>query len=169
MGHGGQCGFHSGRRVSVFYLSGRPILLPNPKDSAARMAALAADRRGSAGADGVCGTEDDVIFVTRAQDADNWEQLVNGLYVRRVEGEYVSFIHRVEHGKFRWANSSRAHKATGTDMFDMFRFVELFGGRAAEEEPHSVLVQLGTHPDYDRPGEQTEPLFFVNVRDVDDG
>ena len=51
----------------------------------------------------------------------------------------------------------------------MLHFAALFHDRLPEEGPHPVLARLADHPDYVRPDEKAEPLFFVPFRDADDG
>ena len=123
----------------------------------------------SAGADGTHGTEDDVVFVTHVRRGADWEQLVNGVYVRRVEGEYAYFIHRVEHGHFRWANGAAALNATGTNLFDLLYFDEWSRYHTSEEGPHPILARLEEHPGFAQPDKKAELLFFVQIRDADDG
>ncbi len=124
-------------------------------------------RIASAGADGSHGTSDDIVLVTPKKDADNWEQLVNGVYVRRAHGDdYTCFIHRVTHGKFRWMDSGTARNLTGTKLFDMFSLDDQ--ARHATEE-HPVLAQLREYQESHPLEEKSDPLFFVHVVPAVDG
>ena len=129
----------------------------------------------SAGADGVQGTQDDVTVVTPARHSDDWEQHVNGVYVRRVKGELVSFIHRIDHRNFRRQNAGEADKLTGTDLFDMLSLSEmlylskLFQGDRGDDELDPVLAQLVTDRDTLRHPAKTEPLLFLQIAGADDG
>jgi hypothetical protein len=125
-------------------------------------------RVASAGADGVHDTKDDIFVQTPAKDRDNWEQLINGVYVRRVKGEYICFVHRVKHGKFYKAHARKAQRITGTDQFDVFEFDRLWRFHPQEEQ-HPLLAQLEEHQQSRQFGEQGEPLFFVQIARASDG
>lgn len=123
-------------------------------------------RIASAGADGSHGTPDDIVLVTPKKDADNWEQLVNGVYVRRTPGDtYTCFIHRITHSKFLWMDSGAARDLTGTKLFDTFSLDDQ--SRGAEEE-HPVLAQLREYRK-SHPLEESDPLFFVHIAPTEDG
>jgi len=132
-------------------------------------------RIASAGADGAHGTPDDIVLVTAKKDADNWEQLVNGVYVRRMPGAedaYVCLIHQVAHAKFRWENSLMARQLTESGSFDMFTSDELFNayGRSSEpKEQHPVLAQLKEYQEAQPLEERSNPLFFVQIATTEDG
>jgi len=124
-------------------------------------------RIASAGADGSHGTSDDVVVVTPKKSTDDWEQLVNGVYMRRASGDsYTCFIHRITHSNFRRADSAMARDLTGTELFDTFGLDDQL--RHATEEP-PVLAQLREYQESHPPGEESDPLFFVHIAPTEDG
>ena len=132
-------------------------------------------RIASAGADGSHGTPDDIVLVTPKKDADNWEQLVNGVYVRRMPGAedgYACLIHHVAHTNFRWKDSLMARQLTGSGSFDMFTSDELFnahGRSSATTEEHPVLAQLKEYQESHPLEERSNFLFFVQIASTEDG
>ena len=121
----------------------------------------------SAAADGSHGTSDDIVLVTPKKDADNWEQLVNGVYMRRMPGDtYTCFIHRITHSKFRWMDSAMARDLTGTKLFDMFSLDDQSRGT---KEEHPILAQLREHQESHPLDQESDPLFFVHIAPTEDG
>lgn len=126
-------------------------------------------RIASAGADGVFGTKDDIVYTTLAFDEGNWEQHVNGVYVRPVGGELACLVHRVGHDKFRTAHAAEAKAATRVDLFDLFRFQELSRHSDPQKGPHPILAKVGKYQESRPPEGESEPLYFVQIIYARDG
>jgi hypothetical protein len=79
----------------------------------------------SSGPDGLSGTKDDIVLVTPKNEM-GWGRLVGGVYCCTVEGHDVVLLHRVNRENFRPAHFDDARSLTGTDLFDLLRFDEVF-------------------------------------------
>jgi hypothetical protein len=122
----------------------------------------------SAGADRIHGTPDDVVVVTPEWDDDNWEQLVKGFYLRRVNREGIAFVHRVEHTNFLMSDAKGARRATTNELFDMLHVSRLFYHDLTEGQ-HPILRQVQNHHGYVGFEEGTRSLLFVQIREAGDG
>jgi hypothetical protein len=93
----------------------------------------------SVGADGVAGTEDDIVL-TIPRIGGSWGECVSGLYCRVSDGNIIVLLHRIDDSLFQLANSEDARKLTGGDLFDSFRLNTLLrhGGNAKGDKPPIV-------------------------------
>jgi hypothetical protein len=142
---------------------GRPFTfqwLPNQPDRDYRVA--------SAGADGVLGSADDVVWQSQSPRGD-WEPRVNGMFVRAVQGDRQCFIHRVRDHHFRFAHAQEARAATSTGLFDMFPFKELAGSAETEQSRSPILAALKPHLAADAAPAGGEPLLFLQFVPAHDG
>lgn len=120
-------------------------------------------RIASAGPDGTHGTKDDIVVATHAKNGYDWENRVNGLYVRPAKREDACFIHRISHSNFKRAHASEARKLTGTDLFDTFSFRDLLRDHDLPNAPHPVCTALEKYRDSHPAEGEAEPLLFVQV------
>jgi hypothetical protein len=118
-----------------------------------------------AGADGVHGSADDIDLLVplRATREDDWELLVNGVYVRQVDRQDMFFVHRVEHRHFRQAHRGEARTLTDTDLFDVFDREELIGSHVSPRGEHAIVTALKEWRESRSPAHGTEPLLFVQI------
>lgn len=73
-----------------------------------------------ASADGLLDSQDDLHVGTPSEGLkSDWEQRVNGRYVRSVKGTRVCFMHRVADPHVRFAHAREALEATDVDRFDL--------------------------------------------------
>jgi hypothetical protein len=126
-------------------------------------------RVSSAGADGEHGTRDDIVLVTAPTKTYDWEQLVNGVYVRRVEGEYTYFVHRIAHMHYRPRRARAAREVTGTDVFDMFRFQQRRRWGEPDNVEHPVVTELEKHRESRQLAIDADRLLFVQLSRAQDG
>jgi hypothetical protein len=117
-------------------------------------------RIASAGPDGEHGTMDDIALVIE-HESDNWEALVNGMYVRRIDGEYRCFIHCVDHEHFRYEAAGAAREATGSDLFDVLAFDRVLRVWDHTKEPPPIRTLILNHEVFGQSDERNDPLVFV--------
>ncbi|MHB1036517.1 MAG: type II secretion system protein GspG [Pirellulales bacterium] len=116
-------------------------------------------RIASAGPDGVHGTKDDMVALTRRKV--NWEARLGGVFIRPATGkteQYVCLVHRVDDFFFRMAHGEEARKLTGNDLFDAFALEDLARGGSG---PPPVLAQLKEQRERQPRDGEPEPLYFV--------
>jgi hypothetical protein len=119
----------------------------------------------SAGPDGVHGTKDDIVALTRRGGVD-WEDRLSGVFVRPVTGKlenHLCFIHRVENPLFLTAHGEEASKLTGNEIFDMIPLDDVF--RPLGEGPSPNLTALKAQLRRQPRASDPEPLYFVQFGD----
>ncbi len=126
-------------------------------------------RIASAGPDGEHGTGDDSVLFTSRTEEDDWEQLVNGIYARQVDGVYAYFVHRVAHGNYRSQRPRDARKTTGTSVFDKLGAGSLVSWQEKGVEQNALVAQLDSHRLNDEGVANPNSLFFVRIARADDG
>jgi hypothetical protein len=115
----------------------------------------------SAGPDGEHGTADDIRLTIRPATEDDWEHMVEGIYLRKSEKHFAVVLHRVAHSHFAFAYKDEARKAFGTDLYDMIPASE-FGRGQFEDD--SFLADALKVFDKENPATE-EPLLFIRRTD----
>lgn len=119
-------------------------------------------RIASAGADGTQGTKDDIVFVTASNDQHNWEQLVNGVYVRRIGDQDACFVHRIKHGNFRYGQAVKARQLTGCGLYDVVWLDSVLRDHQ-RPKPLPIVAELKKHRESNPSTAGAEPLLFVRM------